>query len=544
MKKRLLYILLCAALLAVAALTAFTLPASAEKRTIPSSCVDRPGRAGHRRRPAGHAARPDPAARRAGRPRPRPPPRPAAARRRPSRAPPAPKPGAAEPARRQSSPRRQEGRGKKDEAQGKDDGDSRLSLEVRLRVARPKRQAPQGRTPAAQPRRLADARRTPASSTRCPGPSIAHGRPELRDPQVPGAGVPAADLPGRRASSTACAGRSWRRSTRSRPTTAATSTSPPPARWAGCSSSPRPGGPTASTRTRTARRTPTTPSTRSSPPPATSRPPATRRTSAARSSPTTTPTGTSTRVMLRARLIAGVPADLVGSLTGLTEGRFPVAARARYADDLQEARGHQARQARPERRQRRRVQGRPPRDRDLRPAGRAGGRHQRRRDQEDRRLREARPLRRAPGRLRQPLHATRGLGSVAKYYPVPKEDADRPEAVRQGAQGQRRRQGPKPTTPASAGRQPDRRRLAPASQRAEGQQGRRRRARAAPRCPSRSACSPTPTRRSRASPAASSSCSTRRRAKGGFETYKNYFSRPFGADAKDVRLRRLKGARA
>ncbi|MDQ3721427.1 MAG: lytic murein transglycosylase, partial [Actinomycetota bacterium] len=41
-------------------------------------------------------------------------------------------------------------------------------------------------------------------------------------------------------------------------------------------------------------------------------------------------------VMLRAKLIAGVPADLVGSLTGLTEGRFPVYARARYADDLAE----------------------------------------------------------------------------------------------------------------------------------------------------------------------------------------------------------------
>jgi hypothetical protein len=39
-------------------------------------------------------------------------------------------------------------------------------------------------------------------------------------------------------------------------------------------------------------------------------------------------------VMLRARLIAGYPPDLIGSLTGLTEGRFPVAARARYADDL------------------------------------------------------------------------------------------------------------------------------------------------------------------------------------------------------------------
>ena len=41
-------------------------------------------------------------------------------------------------------------------------------------------------------------------------------------------------------------------------------------------------------------------------------------------------------VMLRAKLITGVPADLVGSLTGLTEGRFPVYARARYADDLAE----------------------------------------------------------------------------------------------------------------------------------------------------------------------------------------------------------------
>jgi Transglycosylase SLT domain len=41
-------------------------------------------------------------------------------------------------------------------------------------------------------------------------------------------------------------------------------------------------------------------------------------------------------VLLRARLIAGVPVELIGSLTGLTEGRFPVAAPARYADDLAE----------------------------------------------------------------------------------------------------------------------------------------------------------------------------------------------------------------
>jgi hypothetical protein len=41
-------------------------------------------------------------------------------------------------------------------------------------------------------------------------------------------------------------------------------------------------------------------------------------------------------VMLRARLIAGLPADLVGSLTGLTQAHFPVYAKARYADDLAE----------------------------------------------------------------------------------------------------------------------------------------------------------------------------------------------------------------
>src|SRR3954466_8316912 len=42
-------------------------------------------------------------------------------------------------------------------------------------------------------------------------------------------------------------------------------------------------------------------------------------------------------VMLRARLIAGYPPDFVGSLTGLTEGPFPVHAKARYADDIDDA---------------------------------------------------------------------------------------------------------------------------------------------------------------------------------------------------------------
>jgi murein DD-endopeptidase MepM/ murein hydrolase activator NlpD len=41
-------------------------------------------------------------------------------------------------------------------------------------------------------------------------------------------------------------------------------------------------------------------------------------------------------VMLRAKLIGGLPEGLLGALTGLTEGRFPVAARATYADDISE----------------------------------------------------------------------------------------------------------------------------------------------------------------------------------------------------------------
>ena len=41
-------------------------------------------------------------------------------------------------------------------------------------------------------------------------------------------------------------------------------------------------------------------------------------------------------VLMRARMIGGLPANFVGSLTGLTQGHFPVAAKATYADDLSE----------------------------------------------------------------------------------------------------------------------------------------------------------------------------------------------------------------
>ena len=43
-------------------------------------------------------------------------------------------------------------------------------------------------------------------------------------------------------------------------------------------------------------------------------------------------------VLMRARVIGGLPSDLVGSLTGLTQGRFPVGARATYAGEVRTGR--------------------------------------------------------------------------------------------------------------------------------------------------------------------------------------------------------------
>ena len=40
---------------------------------------------------------------------------------------------------------------------------------------------------------------------------------------------------------------------------------------------------------------------------------------------------------MRAQVIGGIPGDLVGSLTGLTQGRFPVRAKATYAGAYKKA---------------------------------------------------------------------------------------------------------------------------------------------------------------------------------------------------------------
>jgi Transglycosylase SLT domain len=131
-------------------------------------------------------------------------------------------------------------------------------------------------------------------------------------------------------------------------------------------------------------------------------------------------------VLLRARLIAGVPADLIGSLTGLTEGRFPVYARARYADTA---------------------------GRSLRIFSRPDAPIVAVNDGVVRRIGRSRKL----GRfvvLEDPYgnrYTYAGLDSVARFHPVPRHDGEPDE---RSATALAAHDDPEPVHAASAGRQP------------------------------------------------------------------------------------------
>jgi Transglycosylase SLT domain/Peptidase family M23 len=243
-------------------------------------------------------------------------------------------------------------------------------------------------------------------------------------------------------------------------------------------------------------------------------------------------------VMLRARLIAGVPADLVGSLTGLTEGRFPVYAHARYADDLQEKdvrrrvkRGQNAANV---------VESQPER-RGIDIFSRVGAPVVAVNDGVIKKIGRSRRLGRYV--VLQDVYGNRymyaQLRSVAKYHPVPKEDAQSSGREAKAISANQRRD-PHPSRPASAGRQ------------VRDSESRRR-----PRGKARNKEAPAPAPEASApikerlfahpnSPLArgvgglEQVLDNKTRKRGGFETYSAFFSRPFGADAKNVRLRRLK----
>jgi Transglycosylase SLT domain len=262
-------------------------------------------------------------------------------------------------------------------------------------------------------------------------------------------------------------------------------------------------------------------------------------------------------VMLRARLISGVPADLVGSLTGLTEGRFPVAARARYADDLAEQEaikrvkvGENAANVVESDDDRRSLEiyaqkGSPvvaTNDGEIKAVG------------NDKRLGNYIVLQDVYGNR----YTYSGLGEVSEHYPVLKEDAIDVRALKaNGDDLDSKASGddsdPKPDDAASAGRQPvsgDDSEPAAGGEGDDaegegdgGEQGSEADAEAidvAASLPVKERLFAHPDMPgARESGGLEQVLDAKAREDGEFETYRNYFSRPFGADAKDVRLRRL-----
>jgi transglycosylase-like protein with SLT domain/peptidase M23-like protein len=241
-------------------------------------------------------------------------------------------------------------------------------------------------------------------------------------------------------------------------------------------------------------------------------------------------------VLLRARLIAGVPADVIGSLTGLTEGRFPVFARARYADDIAEAellkrvkRGENAAHLVESDDARRSIdifskQGAPVvavNDGVIKKIG------------ENKKLGRYVLLQDVYGNRYTYAH----LGEVSKVYPVPKQDADPSDGKRSATALAANAADPKPSAPASAGRQLDSSDTQKAKDRGgdvpadetEASAPVKERLFAHPDMPG-----------SREAGGLEQQLDAQMRKSGKYSTFKAYFSRPFGLDPSKVRLRPLK----
>ena len=241
-------------------------------------------------------------------------------------------------------------------------------------------------------------------------------------------------------------------------------------------------------------------------------------------------------VLLRARLIAGVPADVIGSLTGLTEGRFPVYARARYADDVAERqlvkrvqRGENAANLVESDDNRRNIdifakQGAPViavNDGVIKKIDR------------NKKLGRYVVLQDVYGNRYTYAH----LGEVSKFYPVPKRNADASDTKRTASALSANSSDPAPDTAASAGRQSDssdtskerdRGGDVPASD-AQASAPVKERLFAHPDLPG-----------AREAGGLEQELDAQARRSGKYETYKNYFSRPYGVDPSKVRLRPLK----
>jgi soluble lytic murein transglycosylase-like protein len=252
-------------------------------------------------------------------------------------------------------------------------------------------------------------------------------------------------------------------------------------------------------------------------------------------------------VMLRARVIAGVPADLIGSLTGLTEGHFPVYARARYADDLADQatikrvkRGANAAN----------VIGGDVSRKGIDIFARRGAPVVAVNDGVVKRLGVSKKLGRFV--VLQDVYGNQytygSLGRLAKLYPIPKSDLGKLKTTATAIQANndKARKDPKPTAPASAGRQAEG--TAKARTAANAKKARiavkAAKPASAPAAPAkaveRERLFANPSRPQAKTSGGLEQVLLARAKRGAYTTFQNYSSRPVRFDPKRMRLTRLK----
>ncbi|MFL5918870.1 MAG: lytic murein transglycosylase [Gaiellaceae bacterium] len=234
-------------------------------------------------------------------------------------------------------------------------------------------------------------------------------------------------------------------------------------------------------------------------------------------------------VLLRATRIKQMPDDLVSSLTGLTEGRFPVAARARYADDISEIeaerrfeRGENAARVVEDSTTRRGI--------DI--FAREGSPVVAVNDGVIKKIDRSQRLGRYV--VLQDVYGNRftyaHLGSVSQSYPVPKDEANNSHAQAIAANDR------KPSRPASAGRQLDTSDSVKAGKSASDSDA------SAPRptVPLKERLFAHPERPNASAAGGEDQVLNAKGSLDGFTTFRNYFSRAFGLNARDVRLKSLR----
>jgi hypothetical protein len=233
-------------------------------------------------------------------------------------------------------------------------------------------------------------------------------------------------------------------------------------------------------------------------------------------------------VLLRAQVIGGMPANLVGSLTGLTQGRFPVLAKATYAGQLKR-RGKRVRSGNAA------MVVEPTDRRDIeiftRPRSRVVAVNDGRvlRVGSNRRLGNFVVLQDVYGNTYTYGH----LGTVAKRYPSPK-----PRTVSE-AEVKRELALPKPdAAPARAASSTDR----PASKAPKRRLARKAAPKGREKAPaaSKQRLFANPTRPNASEAGGAQQEFQRTGVIDGWQTFEGYFSRILGLDREDVKLKRLR----